>query len=483
MLHRKLGVVFVLGCLLVSSLFVSAASRIENEMGSKFEIVFVISEPCSLVRFVDTISDRDHTTTWLRDWYFEQVGDKASEEKASLAKFKLSMEQMDQRYKFRDSTGNKKNTSQYLASLAAKCSSLEEFLKSLQNVFSDADYSVLADTYMRLDPIYQKLVWRPRLSQLQKQLDEFGRESQNTNLANLLVKVQAFMQSPWASSTPFTVVLVPLPETDKKNTHGESIGNVQIVELLSSHQFKDQADVVFHEACHALWHSKKNLDKVQKEFDKDGALLAYSELNEGLATALGQGWFNQEAFGAAPDKSWYMDDIINSYAHGLLPLVSEYLKNNKTLDSEFARRAAAIFKERFPKTSNATKLTSSLMVFVDDASANSAELKRQLLSRLPRMHSLGISTPINYASLLKGKMKTDKTLVLMSPNKLSKLQKAGLTAKEIELLSKNQSSAVALKVKDRDLIFVLGNDFLQQEKLLLSILDNGEWPVAPLPAT
>src|SRR6185503_17170638 len=120
-----------------------------------------------------------------------------------------------------------------------------------------------------------------------------------------------------------TVVLVPLPKPENikhPGTHGESLGKVQLVELLPGSNFKNDADVVFHEACHALWHTRKDLDLVRNDFEKIGGYVAYAELDEGMATALGQGWFAKMAFGKTP-RSWYSDPITNGYSHALYPIV------------------------------------------------------------------------------------------------------------------------------------------------------------------
>jgi len=125
------------------------------------------------------------------------------------------------------------------------------------------------------------------------------------------------------------------------------MGKVQIVELLSSGSFKDEAGVVFHEACHALWDSKPKSDLIvlQQDFEKAGGAKAYVEIYESLASALGQGWFNESAFGTSP-KSWYGGNpTYNAYGHSLFPLVVEYLTQGKTIDAQFAKLATECFKK------------------------------------------------------------------------------------------------------------------------------------------
>ncbi|HEY9716484.1 MAG TPA: hypothetical protein V6C69_03365 [Trichormus sp.] len=61
-------------------------------------------------------------------------------------------------------------------------------------------------------------------------------------------------------------------------------------------------------------------------FRKFDGVIAYFELNEALATALGQGWFRHITYPQeAPGEVWYGREITDNFARGLYPLVDDYI--------------------------------------------------------------------------------------------------------------------------------------------------------------
>lgn len=469
MIYRALIFFFLVQISLFPAGSISAA-----EVAGEFRVEFVISEPCSLVRFLDTASGRDHTTAWFADWYLKQIGNEAEAEKASLEKYKSDLNKMDNHYHFKDCTNRENNTSQYIAALAAGCKNLDELLDLLKRRLEAADYLIVEAAYKHYAPVYHKLVWEPCFPRLEKQLVEFKEEAGRVKFSEKLVEVQKFMNSPWKRSMPFTVVFVPLPKTADTHTHGESIGSIQFVELLWKHDFKSQSDVIFHEICHTFWGAKKDLNKIQHEFAAIGGSRAYSELNEGLATALGQGWFPVTAFGAEIEKSWYVDDVINGNAHALYPLVSEYIRKSKTFDVEFVRRATAAFNEKFPSAASDMRLTGEINIYADSLQ-NRAEFKDALMGSMSRLHGFSIYTPVNRSRLLKGCRRESRCVVMLSREKLQKLN-LGFSEKQLALLNKSSNEALSLKLNDADVILLIADKPEQQEQMLFALLKKGEWP-------
>ncbi|HNV68185.1 MAG TPA: hypothetical protein PKO06_00705, partial [Candidatus Ozemobacteraceae bacterium] len=70
-------------------------------------------------------------------------------------------------------------------------------------------------------------------------------------------------------------------------------------------------------------------------------------LNEGLATALGNGLYSR-AIGS-DDPQWYARDTINRYGHALLPLARQWIDRHRAIDREFFLAAHAAFQKLFPR--------------------------------------------------------------------------------------------------------------------------------------
>lgn len=135
-------------------------------------------------------------------------------------------------------------------------------------------------------------------------------------------------------------------QTQKKRTRTEKVQETQFVEHFPSNNFADRADVVFHEACHAVWERNKLPARLHKSFAKYSFDKDYQVMNESLATVLGQGLFVQTTFPQSKIKEiWYGNEIIDAFAHGLLPLVKEYFDSGRSIDAAFAKQADKVFIE------------------------------------------------------------------------------------------------------------------------------------------
>jgi hypothetical protein len=185
---------YILSLVLVSFFFAgfSPSSFAAQKSIPVFQIKFVISEPCSLIRFVDTISERDHTTAWLKEWFFSKRSPAQSiQDKELLEKYKKHLDSISDHYRFKDETGREMNLNQRIACLAANCTTLQQLLPRIKQSVKSSDFPVLKETYSYFEPIHKELVWDPRLSQL----NAIWIRSSRKNQAGRLFGVQFFQQS------------------------------------------------------------------------------------------------------------------------------------------------------------------------------------------------------------------------------------------------------------------------------------------------
>jgi hypothetical protein len=442
------------------------------------KISFIISEPCSLIAFMDILSHRHNTTSWVKNWYVKKRAPSgANDDQAMINLYQNVMDGDTNHAEFVDEIGRKLDLDQKVLCLASDCQTLPQLLTKIQLVVDDQQYQDIKKVLEYFAPVYQELLWQPRLATLEKQLEEHRKQAIRCKMSEHLVAVQSFMKAPWVSGLPLTVVLVPLPFSDIKHTHGESMGLVQIVELRPTGHFEKSADVVFHEACHALWFSKKDMAAADKQFaTASGETLPLTELYEGMATALAQGCFALDAFGKTSNK-WYGDTTINLYAHKVFPLYAEYLKAARPIDSEFGRRATEIFFKQFPDADRDIRLTSEYLVLAEQI-PDLTKFKAEIYKALPRTRGCSICTPIDAAESIKTfeNFQRPNVCVLASSGSLEKLASLGVTTAQIEQL-RSASMPATLEINKKRILFCLADAPAKQQKLLFACLKKNKWPL------
>jgi len=455
------------------------SSKSPGKGQEQLKINFVISEPCSLLAFLDALSERRHTTFWIKDWYWKKRDPAQKQlDQAVIAQYKSLMEPSSNTYSFADESGRNLDLDQKMLAVAAECENLDDFYAKARAILKDSDFEKLQKALKYFAPLYHDIVWVPQLPTLQRQLQDYREQSVHTKMPECLTAVKNFMKAPWPSDLPFVIVLVPLP-TVGKGTHGESMGRVQVVELIPDSPFKKDADVVFHEACHALWFSKKDLAAADKLFvTSDGRKLPLTELYEGMATALGQGCFATEAFGETP-KSWYADATISRYAHEVFPLYADYLKREKSIDADFCRKASESYFKLYPASDLAVKETEAYLVLADHIN-DLTKFKELVYKAMPRLRELSISAPVDDSNSISNfksyKDSTGKHLaILTSGDNLYKLVELDVTMDQIEQLSR-KPGAVALNVGDKEILFCVASSAADQEKLFFDSLKKNKWP-------
>ncbi|MBU6453460.1 MAG: hypothetical protein KGS72_16890 [Cyanobacteria bacterium REEB67] len=454
------------------------------------KVKLVISEPCALISFVSTLDGDQHTTTWLKKWYEKKRAAlkdgqtlKAADEK-HLALFRDLMGS-ENNYHYSDPSGQNLDFLKRVKSLAAESQTLPQLYERLGKDFKADVIEKLRTILDHFDTNYQKLIWQPEQSSLNAALQRFEKGIIESKINERLADVRYFLQAPWVEGLPFTIVLIPLPSASP-HSHGETLSAVQTVEVLPGARFTEIADVFFHEACHALWFSKPDEEKVAAKFylPKLGRL-PRSELYEGMATALGQGWFPHMAFKEAQrPKNWDADTTIEGYARALLPLVSEYLAAGRVMDDQFAERATTIFYEKFPDETNQVAQTGEFLVMASEI-PESREFRALIYKLLPRLRALSISAPFDDTEAVKtfadySKQGGEHAAILLSAKDLGKLSLFGITredeaaVREGALLGKSTMITIKDDTKTQ-LLVCLADDFAAQQKLLILALKEKHW--------
>ena len=449
---------------------------------STLKVEFVASEPCALVQFVNILAGRHHTTTWVKDWYEKKcktttaLAGNLEADRAPLAAYQKLIDREEKHFQYVDEVGRNRSVDEVILCDAARSKTIPELLERLKNKLSLDEIATLQTVLFHFEPAYQSLVWQPRHTSFQKQLEEFRTQTIETKMCERLTQVKDFLNSPWKSETPFIIALFPLPYNGK-STQGQSMGIVQTVELKPNDKFSQAADVVFHEAVHALWFSKKDANEVMKLFAIPGkGALPITELYEGMATALGQGWFCKEAFGRQA-KSWYADAIIDHYSKVVWPLYADYLKQGRKLDAAFGKEATACYYRMYPDAGNQINLTSCYLILADEMQDFSG-FRKEVYKAMPRLRECSINTPVNSKEGFKSleESHAERIAVLTSVSKLNELKPLGLSQFDIEKLKRIQNGSSTVTACGKRILFCLANTSEEQRKIFADILKLTKWP-------
>jgi hypothetical protein len=225
-------------------------------------------------------------------------------------------------------------------------------MEAILNLSASRD---LALAVRHFGPLYHNLVWEPSQAEFRRQTQEFRESLKKAGMGERMALVRRFYGSAWPLERPFWLALVPIPRKSGEHfsTFGHSDSFLEVIEVPAQSEISHQAGVGFHELCHSLWSTMPadKLQELRKNFYELGAVgrCAFDQLNEALATALGNGWFQAQVDAKLPGPPWYQDDIIDVYARALYPLVESSLNLNKGLDKAFASSAVSLFRERFPR--------------------------------------------------------------------------------------------------------------------------------------
>ena len=212
------------------------------------------------------------------------------------------------------------------------------------------------------------------------------------------------------------IALYPTPGK-KGATHSQSFGEAESVGvIMSDHDYEGTFGVVFHELCHSLYQAQsiEFQNRLEKSFlsqNSKFAVHAYELLNEGLATALGNGWAFQAATGKLDEHRWYNDRFINDFSKAVFPWVEEYLKDGKTLDERFARLSTAALEKALPDSIYEFEgLFQHLIVAGDGGTVKSALIKSSFQKEF-RVNDWDMDAPMDTEKTIEAISKSHHTFL------------------------------------------------------------------------
>ena len=316
-------------------------------------VKFKISRPYCVFNFLETCKGVYGTSEALKE-YIEAHTATDSSFKQLINDYKsLYLETTFFRESFPETRPSYRSVKDFLIMAAVQSNDIPTFKKQIVGMLHNTDAQLLISLMERADIYYEKIIWEQHGKAAIRQLKNLQKYQSAANDAFLALS--RFYNSSWANDMPFTVALTPVPGK-KGGTAATPHANVLCADFLTEEtNYIGRMAIVLHEICHVLYaeQSRKVQFDLESFFFKSTspyANVAHNFFDEGLATACGNGWSYQLLAGKADTSGWYSDPYIDGFGHALFPLVSQYLKENKSVDSSFVIEAIRLFGEKFPKS-------------------------------------------------------------------------------------------------------------------------------------
>ncbi len=343
----------------------------DSTASGKIKIVFTSSEPLGLLRFISGISKQSDEGQSYYDFFLLHH---------KLNKHDIFMIRRYVRFRrakteFAVASGRKLNLHQQLMALACNTKSFDEFFKSAKQYCDEDEYETLQLVMNHFRPLYEQIIWKPFLPQLNKDLAWF-RDNESA-FARPLETVATLFQSSAGREYPLKAALVPVPTEVKKEGNGYHFITSALSENLDSSVvlsvgivppdtvagFNDlrvnnnctleDNDNLIHEFVHCLWafRNQEFRKSLLAVFQKSGRQFNYDLLNESQAAAI-QAWFYEQVHGKEKRGRWYDNQYVDKYAKALLPVLREYVNSSSSshvLSAEdYAQKAMQSFDTTFP---------------------------------------------------------------------------------------------------------------------------------------
>jgi hypothetical protein len=333
-------------CLIVAALFLVLAS-------GAGVVEFKLSKPYGVLNFIETATGGHGTSATYKDFITSNVP--ASDTFFYELCHSYKSIRVDYNYvrdEFPENRRRYRSTFDLICMAAVRCGTLDEFRQATIGILPNSAHQKLFNILKSVEPYYDRLVWKTCHAQALRRIRSLQRYNDKTTAA--FGTFRTFYYSDWPDDIPFLVALYPIPGK-KGNTTASPHGNTLCVGALTGETDDAmQLGVVLHEMCHVLYDEQQDYiqHRLEGYFSANRsryAEFAYNFFDEGVATALANGWAYQFISSRYDSGEWYHNAYINGYAHALYPLVNAYINAKAEMDSQFVNRAIDAFEKKFPK--------------------------------------------------------------------------------------------------------------------------------------
>jgi len=428
---------------------------------AKVRVDYRISRIQGLVDFASAIADEPHHAPGIKELF-----DKSSYNTPEMQKsievvkglrqsFANSFKDSENGTKYRD---HNRNVGDLFVIQSIYAKDIQDLSTRTLGLLATAEHLAYFTALKKLEPVYNKLIWRPLSPELTQHKLKLEALSKKAGLEEMFAKAEKFYNAQWPSDTPFVIAIHPIPYIKgfKNSSSSQSLNSVEIHGVIvepgkHSNDLKGSFGVIFHELCHSLYDAQS--DSFKRDFENyflnnpsPYTLQAYTWFNEAAATAIGNGWAYARANKGVIDKSeWYNNPTISGYGQEIYPLIAEALNKNQTVDENMVKQFIAGYENRFPKAIYAFEnLLQRLIVAYDEKTMQEWQTTRLNLKKNFHINSLNMSAPLDHPNTLKAMTEhEDDSLMFIFPNDAKK--KLGTVANSLPYVKENLKQIQGLK--------------------------------------
>lgn len=353
-----------------------------------------------LFAFLEAATNQQGTSSSYNEFIMSNLGKDENFVKLLNDYLVLNLDYSAKRQEYPDTRHNSIVSKELLWVAASNSNGVDDFKNRIIGVLPNATQANFIRIIKEVEPYYNDLVWEKEQGNIKKM--EAQLKPYKNDIASLFLNISIFYNTSWDVNLPFKIMLNPIP-LESGTTTAIPMGNALICGFLTKNKndFKSTLGVAIHEMCHVLYGEQSA--KVQLEMEQwflqsesPYKKLAYNYIDEGLATALGNGWAAEQIGGSLDSTDWYNDVYINGFAKVLYPLVKTYLDDDKRIDQAFVENAIDVFSNRFPDALRQTKiLMNEVQLFANTEIESEIDAIVEALHGNFNLRSMWLSTPID----------------------------------------------------------------------------------------
>lgn len=238
-----------------------------------------------------------------------------------------------------------------LGTHTVRANTLEQLAEALPPSLGAQDRATLMTTIETLLPRYIEMMAgeQEAVNASARQLAAYLRDKQ---VSEVFSSMEKLYDVKWPHEKPILVGLSPVPASGSftASVDGATVfGDFP----LGFQDFDAYTSVVLHEIGHALLEGQSTSTKNDwnagfTHASQRTRLFAEAWFNEGLATAVGNGWSWKKLTGEVDPNQWYNNEVINRYSRAIAPRVFELLDKNQSISQGDLRWMSGAFDREFP---------------------------------------------------------------------------------------------------------------------------------------
>lgn len=375
-----------------------------------------------LVSFLEASIGQQGTSSSYTKYIDENLGSDKEFVRLLNMYGKLNLDYSGRRQEYPDTRYSVIDSKDLIWIAASNSSGLADFSERIIGYLPHNTHTAYINILEQIEPYYDSLVWNKEKENIKRM--ELQLQPYSAQIEELFLTISKFYNTQWDVTIPFKICLYPIP-LERGNTTAIPKGNALICGFLSHNEKSSEGlvGVIVHEMCHILYGQQgPEVQTEQEEWfltsKSPYKKLAYTYIDEGLATVFGNGWAYEQMNGKVDESEWYNDEYIDGFAHAMFNLAKEYVSQNKSIDQNYVDKSIELFAKTFPKATHETSiLMNEVQLFANTEVEEEIDLIFEGVHGNFNIRSMWLSTPIDISQSWEKSRKEQTTKLFIVDSK------------------------------------------------------------------